>query len=89
MSEDKVQVGSRVIPANGRYKGRPMVVVSIRDGYADVCDGRRRRIAKPKRKKISHLVAFSDDTRRLDVTDGTTDGDVRRHLASFAADPDN
>ena len=87
----KIEVGSPVAPVNGRFSGRSMVVVSIRDGYADVCDGRRRRIDKPKKKQLCHLRLLSDDD-RLPVDAELTNGEIRRFLIAYrpGADiPDN
>ena len=77
-----IDVGSAVCPKNGRYAGRLMAVISIRDGYAEVCDGKRRRIEHPKRKKLCHLSLFSPDSPRLRVDAELTDGAVRRYLAA-------
>lgn len=51
-----VRPGDVVLNLNGRDKGRVMLVIKTSDGnYADVCDGRKRRLENPKRKKICHL----------------------------------
>lgn len=48
--------GDAVMSLAGRDKGRPMAVIATVDGkYALVCDGRKRRLEAPKRKKIRHL----------------------------------
>ena len=78
-----IGVGCAVIPVNGRYAGRPMAVVGVLDGYADVCDGRKRRLGKPKRKKLCHLRLISPDAPRLEADAGLTDGKIRRYLASL------
>ncbi|MBR0302946.1 MAG: hypothetical protein IJQ80_03765 [Clostridia bacterium] len=87
----EIEVGSPVAPVNGRFAGRSMVALSIRDGYADVCDGRRRRIDKPKRKKLCHLRLLSD-LDRLPVNAELTNGAIRRFLTAYrpnAVIPDN
>ncbi|MBR6916716.1 MAG: hypothetical protein IKN38_00895 [Clostridia bacterium] len=81
-----VKVGTAVVPVNGRYGGRKMVAIEVCAGYAKICDGRRRRIGKPKRKKLCHLSVISPDAPRLEVNAGLTDGAVRRYLASLPAD---
>ena len=78
-----IETGSAVIPVNGRYAGRPMAVVSVRDGYADVCDGRKRKLERPKRKKLCHLRLISPEGSRLEVDAELTNGDVRRYLKPF------
>jgi ribosomal protein L14E/L6E/L27E len=80
---EKIEVGSAVCPVNGRFAGKLMAVVSIRDGYADVCDGKRRRLGKPKRKKLCHLRLLSPDSPLLSVDAGLTDGMIRRHLGAL------
>lgn len=48
--------GDAVMSLAGRDKGRPMAVITTVDGkYALVCDGRKRRLEAPKRKKTVHL----------------------------------
>ena len=40
----------------GRDKGKFFVVIDITEnGYAFICDGRRRKISSPKKKKIKHI----------------------------------
>ncbi len=78
-----IEVGSAVIPTKGKYAGRPMVVVGVRDGYADLCDGKKRRLDRPKRKKLCHLSVISPEAPRLKVDAELTDGMLRRHLATY------
>ena len=89
---DEIKVGSAVYPVNGRYAGRLMAVLGVCEGYADVCDGKRRRMVNPKRKKLCHLRLLSPDAPRLTVDAGLTDGAIRRYLAPLRSDehiPDN
>ena len=85
---DAIEVGSAVYPVNGRYAGRLMTVLSVREGYADVCDGKRRRMARPKRKKLCHLRLLSPEAPRLTVDAELTDGKIRRYLASLRSEAD-
>lgn len=39
----------------GRDKNRFFAVMALKDNYAEIADGRLRKIAKPKRKKLMHL----------------------------------
>ena len=78
-----ISVGSAVISVNGRFAGRPMVALRISGGYAEVCDGKRRRMDKPKRKKLCHLSLLSPDAEPLAVDAGLTDGAIRRYLSHF------
>ena len=91
MTEERIETGSALFPVNGRFAGRLMVAVRVLDGYADVCDGKKRRLEKPKRKKLCHLRLYSSDLPRLTVNAGLTDGEIRRYLSSVrsaAAIPD-
>jgi ribosomal protein L14E/L6E/L27E len=83
-----IGVGSAAAPINGRFAGRAMVVVGIRDGYADICDGKRRRIDKPKRKKLCHLRLLSSDLLPLTVDAELTNGKIRRYLSAINAKTD-
>ena len=80
-----VDIGTAVTHVNGRYEGKPMVVVAIDGAVASVVDGKRRRLEKPKRKKLCHLRSISSDGRRLPVDAELTDGKVRRFLAPYRA----
>lgn len=78
---ERIVAGSAVFPVNGRFEGKLMVVLSVQNGYAEICDGKRRRTGKPKRKKLCHLRLLSSDVKPLEVNAGLTDGAVRRYLA--------
>lgn len=89
---ETIEVGSAVTPKNGRFAGRHMVVISILDGYADVSDGRRRPIEKPKRKKLCHLCLLSPDAPRMPVDAELTNGKIRRFITGLRTSgyiPDN
>ena len=47
--------GRVVISKSGRDKDYYMVVVFSSDGFADVANGKLRRISQPKRKNAKHL----------------------------------
>ena len=50
-----------VVKSNaGKDSGRYSVVVSCDEGFAMICDGRHRRLDKPKRKNIRHLEPTKD-----------------------------
>lgn len=86
---NEISVGMAVTPVNGRYEGRLMAVVGVSGGYALVADGRRRRVERPKRKKLCHLSPLPSDENLLEVNAGLTNGDVRRYLAKYrSAIPD-
>ncbi len=48
-------VGKVVFSKAGRDKTKPMVVVAVTENYLLVCDGKERRLQRPKRKNPKHL----------------------------------
>lgn len=52
-----LQRGQVVRSLAGHDKGNFQVVLAVEGPYAWVCDGKRRRLEKPKRKKEMHLQA--------------------------------
>ena len=50
-----LSAGQIVYAKRGRDAGLPFIVVAVADGYAMLVDGKRRPVAKPKRKKIKHI----------------------------------
>ncbi len=48
-------VGTIVISTAGRDRGRTMVIVAKTENYLLVCDGKERRLERPKRKNPKHL----------------------------------
>ncbi len=47
--------GSVVISEAGHDKGSLFVAVNSKDGYIYICDGKERKLEKPKRKNIKHI----------------------------------
>lgn len=48
-------VGRVVISKSGRDKDKKMVIVAETENYLLVCDGKERRLTRPKRKNPKHL----------------------------------
>ncbi len=48
-------VGTVVISKSGRDKGKVMVIVKETENHLLVCDGKERRLERPKRKNPKHL----------------------------------
>lgn len=48
-------VGRVVISSAGRDKAKVMVIVKETENYLLVCDGKERRLTRPKRKNPKHL----------------------------------
>lgn len=78
-----------VISLNGRDKGKRFFVMNIEEIYAQLCDGKSRRLDKPKRKKLKHLrlESKSDCRAALKIRSGekVTNNDIRRALAEYSA----
>ena len=78
-----------VVSLNGRDKGKLFFVLGRTDMYAFLCDGKSRRLDKPKRKKLKHLRFESkSDCRAADRirTGGKlANSEVRKALAEYVA----
>ena len=77
--------GMIVISAAGRDKGRLMVILSADEDFALIADGKVRKIADPKKKRLKHL-RFTSKT--VDMN-GITDKKLRIILGNDRApEPD-
>lgn len=88
-----LEVGTLVISTAGRDSDTVMAVIAVNDSFAVLANGRKRRIDKPKSKKIKHVRPIghklSEGTLQL-LTDGKlTDkllySDIRQILMSVKA----
>lgn len=55
MDKTGVRPGSVVFSKSGRDSGRYYLVVSQEGEFAFIADGKTRKLAKPKKKKLKHL----------------------------------
>lgn len=55
MKNIEVSVGELVVSKCGHDAGKIMLVVKCDDDYVLLCDGKIRKYANPKRKKIKHI----------------------------------
>lgn len=53
--QEQIVIGELVRSAAGHDKGGLYVIVGIEQGFAVICNGRDRKVQKPKRKKIKHI----------------------------------
>lgn len=67
----------------GRDKGKLMVILELDGDYAFLADGKERRLAKPKRKRIKHLKTTNTLLSAADLED-ITDKRLRDILRSNA-----
>ncbi|SHH71736.1 hypothetical protein SAMN02745823_00712 [Sporobacter termitidis DSM 10068] len=78
-----------VVALCGRDKGKIFFVVGMEEIYALLCDGKSRRIDKPKRKKLKHVRFESkSDCRtaaKIKNGDKVTNSEVRKALAEYAS----
>ena len=47
-----LEIGTVVKSLKGRDKDKYFCVVCIEDGYVYLCDGKERKLSKPKRKRL-------------------------------------
>ena len=85
----EIFAGTIVFSKKGRDKGYPFVVLlSLDDDFVLICDGRRRKVDKPKRKRRKHLSATphaAPEILSLYAMNRLKDSDVRTALAPFYA----
>ena len=79
--------GNIVYSKAGRDKGNYFVVMSVDGEYVNICDGKGRKVDKPKRKKIKHLkcgVGFSEFVaNKLASNEKVTNTELRRELLVY------
>ncbi len=75
----EAKVGTIVRAMAGREKGRFMVIVSTKDGYVYLADGKERKLGSPKKKNPKHvsLTKTTVDAEKM------TDKELRKFLAEF------
>ncbi len=83
----EIKEGNVVFSKKGRDKGYPFVVLlSLDDDFVLICDGKRRKVAAPKRKRRKHLSATPHEAPEilsLYAMNRLKDSDVRKALAPF------
>ncbi len=86
MDIDKADI---VVSLNGRDRGKRFYVIATEENYVLLCDGKTRRLEKPKRKKIKHIRFESKDTGRTAMkilnNEKVTNSEIRRSLAEITA----
>lgn len=77
---NQLVIGQVVRSLKGRDKGKIQMVIDLLDeSHVLVVDGKRRKIEKPKKKKIKHL---QKSNTILDI-DGINDCKIRKMLKGF------
>lgn len=80
-----VFAGDIVYATKGRDKDTPFVVLEVSDEYVWLANGRRRKVTKPKKKKIKHVLSCGHTSLHIQekLKNGgfVTNPDVKRALA--------
>lgn len=79
----KTEVGQVVRSIAGHDNGSLLMVVAQQDGYVMLCDGKERRLEKPKRKNVRHIAHTG---MRLDPTKTATNRSLKKALAQLQRD---
>ncbi len=85
-SVNETKIGRTVISTAGHDRGSLYIVVSETDGMLLLCDGKRRRLDHPKKKKSLHCETVSvgeDSLVRLLLDGSATDSRLRRELSGY------
>ena len=88
ISSDDIAIGQVVKSRAGRDKGRVFLVLEIVDDqHVLIVDGDLRKLEKPKKKKLKHLMIYNtvieDFEERLNSKLGINDAYVRKLLEPF------
>lgn len=75
-----IEIGLVVRSKAGHDKGEFFVVVGLDRGYALICDGKRRKLQKPKRKKFIHLFVTNTILGKEEIS---TDKKIRTAINRF------
>ena len=82
-----IDIADIVISINGRDKGKRFYVIAKEANYVYLCDGKTRRVEKPKRKKLMHIRLEAKVTSRaaMKIINGekVTNSEIRRSLAEY------
>ncbi|MCD7778778.1 MAG: KOW domain-containing RNA-binding protein [Clostridiales bacterium] len=80
-------IGQMVYSKNGRDKGEAFIIVGIEGDYLLLADGKRRKLEKPKRKKMIHVQKVNkvdgDIKNKIENNMYLLDSDLRSSLKRF------
>lgn len=84
----ELNAGEIVRSKAGRDKGQYFVVMKTdSSGYVMICDGKRRKVEKPKRKKEKHLLPTGETSSviasKLAAGETVTNPELRRAVGSM------
>lgn len=76
-----ISVGEMVISCMGHDKGDYFIVIDADENYVTVCDGKRRKAEKKKRKKIKHVKPTGIYAEGINnIPQYAVDANIRREL---------
>lgn len=82
-------LGTVVRSLAGHDRGEIFCVVGVEEPFLLLADGKRRRLANPKRKKGKHTAPAGEHAHptleKLSRQEPVTDNEIRRALAAFRA----
>ncbi len=69
-----ISSGDIVYSIAGKDRGRYFAVMAVEENFALICDGRKRKTDRPKRKKVKHLKTGFGHSDLIDqkIKDGKT-----------------
>lgn len=90
MLSEKIRVGQVVKSLSGRETGRLFFVVKVIDPqYVLISDGKKRKLDRPKLKKVKHLKVykfFNEEVKNKIASDKITDAFLRAELTKSKND---
>ena len=86
MNKPPFERGRLVISKQGRDAKRPFIILKELDAdYMLIADGDLRKLARPKRKKVKHLIPKPN---LMTLTEQTLDSDIRKAIQAFMNEND-
>jgi len=75
--------GSLIYSKAGRDKGKLFIVLAAENDFVYIADGDTRRVLKPKKKRIKHIISIN---RVLELDfENVSDSSLRKALSDFRA----
>ena len=85
-----VEVSDIVISQTGRDTGKYFFVIAVETGFCQLCDGKSRKLEKPKKKNIKHIRVCEKSTNpiteKIKNEEKITNNEIRRALEQYKAD---
>lgn len=79
--------GGFVYAVAGRDSGKCFIILSVKDGFAYIADGKGRKVGAPKKKKLKHLRLTSAVDKfiaeKLESLGKVTNKEVRHAIKAF------